>query len=121
MRPDQRDASYLWDMLEAARWVIESTRGTSLVEYSSNRMLYLAVERSVQIIGEAANRVSPEFQQAHPEIPWRRIVSQRNVLVHEYGDVEHALMWDLIERDLPILVEQLVSLIPPLPKELQDS
>lgn len=116
MQPDQRDASYLWDMLEAARWIIASTRGVSLTEYSSNRMLYLAVERSVQIIGEAANRVSPEFQQAHPEIPWRRIVSQRNV--HEYGDVEHALIWDLIQRHLPLLVEQLVSLIPPLPQEV---
>lgn len=121
MRPDQRDASYLWDILDAARWIIASTRRVTFAEYSSNRLLYLAVERSVQIIGEAANRVSPEFQQAHPEIPWRSMVSQRNVLVHEYGDVEHALIWDLIQRHLPLLVEQLTPLIPPLPQEPLDS
>src|SRR6185295_15140836 len=98
MQPDQRDASYLWDMLEAAREIIGFTRGTTLAEYSNNRMLHLAVERAVEIIGEAANRVSPGFQQAHPEIPWRKIVDQRNVLVHEYGDVEHVLIWDLVQR-----------------------
>jgi len=117
MRPEQRDVSSLWDMLEAARQVLEFTRGVSLAEYSENLMLHLAVERAIQIIGEAANRVSPSFQQAHPEIPWRRIVAQRNVLVHEYGDVEHALIWDLTQRYLPSLVEQLKILVPPPPQE----
>lgn len=117
MRPDQRDASYLWDMLDAARWVLNSTRGVSFVEYTDDRKLYLAVERAIQIIGEAANRVSPDFQQSHPEIPWRGMVAQRNVLVHEYGDVEHALIWDLIQRELPALVEQLERLVPPAPQE----
>lgn len=121
MRPDQRDASYLWDMLDAARWVLDSTRGVSFAEYTQDRKLFLAIERAIQIIGEAANRVSPGFQQTHPEIPWKGIVAQRNVLVHEYGDVEHALIWDLIQRHLPLLVEQLSSLIPPLPQEPLDS
>src|SRR5215216_106097 len=103
MQPDKRDASYLWDMLEAARQVMGFTRGVSLAEYSDKPMLYLAVERAIQIIGEAANRVSLGFQQAHPEIPWRKIVSQRNVLVHEYGAVEHALVWDLVQEHLPRL------------------
>lgn len=119
MRPEQRDASYLWDMLEAARTVLEFTRGITLSEYSEDRLRYLAVERAIQIIGEAANRVSPEFQEAHPEVPWRKIVDQRNVLVHEYGDVEHALIWELAQRHIPILVDQLESLVPP-PPELED-
>ncbi|HEY3570904.1 MAG TPA: HepT-like ribonuclease domain-containing protein [Thermoanaerobaculia bacterium] len=121
MRPEQRDASYLWDMLEAARTVLEVTQGVTLSEYSENRILHLAVERAIQIIGEAANRVSAEFQAAHPEIPWRQIVDQRNVLVHEYGDVEHALIWELVQRHIPILVSQLASLMPPPPQELEDA
>jgi uncharacterized protein with HEPN domain len=121
MRPEQRDASYLWDMLEAARRALEFTRGATLSQYSESPMLYLAVERAIQIIGEAANRVSPAFQQAHPEIPWRKIVDQRNVLVHEYGDVEHALIWDLVQRQLPILVDQLQGLVPPPPQESEDA
>jgi uncharacterized protein with HEPN domain len=116
MRPEQRDASYLWDMLEAARTILEVTQGLTLSEYSEDRILYLAVERAIQIIGEAANRVSAELRAAHPEIPWRKIVDQRNVLVHEYGDVEHALIWELVQRHIPILVDQLESLVPPPPE-----
>ncbi|MEA2602561.1 MAG: hypothetical protein QOF89_3553 [Acidobacteriota bacterium] len=117
MRPDQRDASYLWDMLEAARQVIGFTRGVTLADYSQSPMLYLAVERGIQIIGEAANRVSPGFQERHPEIPWRKIVAQRNVLVHEYGDVDPALIWDLVQEHLPRLVAQLEDLVPPPPQD----
>jgi uncharacterized protein with HEPN domain len=120
MRPEQRDASYLWDMLDAARTVLEFTRGASFSEYSENRLLHLAVERAIQIIGEAANRVSSGFQEAHPEIPWRKIVDQRNVLVHEYGDVEHALVWELVQLYIPQLVQQLVALVPRVPPEPQD-
>jgi uncharacterized protein with HEPN domain len=116
MRPEQRNASYLWDMLEAARAVLELTQGITLSEYSGDKLRYLAVERAIQIIGEAANRVSPAFQATHPEIPWRKIVDQRNVLVHEYGDVEHALIWELVQRHIPILVDQLEGLVPPPPK-----
>ena len=118
MQPDQRDASYLWDMLEASRQILDFTRGVTFSEYSENSMLYLAVERAIQIVGEAANRVSPEFQQAHPEIPWRKIVAQRNVLVHEYGDVDPALIWDLVQEHLPHLADQLEDLVPSPPLDL---
>jgi uncharacterized protein with HEPN domain len=121
MRPEERDISHLWDMLDSARKALEFTRGISFAEYSGNALVHLAVERAIQIIGEAANRVSPTFQQAHPEIPWRQIVAQRNVLVHEYGDVEHSLIWDLVQRYLPSLIEQLEILVPPPPQEPQDS
>jgi uncharacterized protein with HEPN domain len=115
MRPEQRDASYLWDMLEGARRAGDFTRGVTFEGYLENRMLQLAVERSIEIIGEAANRVSPGFQEAHPEIPWRKIVAQRNVLVHEYGDIEPALLWTLVQEHLPRLVEQLEVLVPEPP------
>jgi uncharacterized protein with HEPN domain len=121
MQPEQRDVSYLWDMLDAARKVGDFTRNVTLADYSENPMLHLAVERALEIIGEAANRVSSTFQRAHPEIPWRGIVAQRNVLAHEYGDVEHALIWDLVRRQIPVLIEQLQVLVPPSPPEAQDS
>jgi uncharacterized protein with HEPN domain len=59
MQPDPRDASYLWDMLEAAREIIGFTHGATFAEYSSNRMLHLAVERAVEIIGEARTESAP--------------------------------------------------------------
>jgi uncharacterized protein with HEPN domain len=112
MRPDQRDAAYLWDMLDAARSAIEFTRDKTLADFLGDRMLQYAVERAVEIVGEAANRLSSPFQQAHPEVPWRKIVGQRNVLAHEYGDVDPSMMWDLARLHLPTLIRQLEGLIP---------
>ena len=93
MQPETKDAAYLWDMLDAARAVQEFLTSRSFSDYVADRMLRGAVERHLEIIGEAANRVSLSFREAHPEIPWQRIVAQRNVLAHEYGEIEHALVW----------------------------
>ena len=68
MQPDERDAAYLWDMLEAAKTVLDFTRDLTFYDYQRDKMLKLAVERSIEIIGEAASRVSKEFREAHPEI-----------------------------------------------------
>ncbi len=69
MRPDQLDAAYLWDMLEAAGSVRRISAGVSFATYETNEMLRMAVERGLEIIGEAARHVSDEFRAAHPEIP----------------------------------------------------
>ena len=74
MQPDQRDAAYLWDMLDAAQMVEQLSSGLDFTQYSIDRRTQLAVERSLEIIGEAAGRVSALFQNAHPEIPWRQII-----------------------------------------------
>lgn len=117
MQPEARDAAYLWDMLDAAREVVAFTRDTTFAAYLENRMLQYAIERAIEIIGEAANRISPAFHQAHPEVPWRKIVAQRNVLAHEYGDVDPALIWDLAQKHIPVLARQLEDLVPPKPPE----
>jgi uncharacterized protein with HEPN domain len=65
------------------------------------------VERSVGIIGEAANRVSTDFRAKYPEVPWRKAAAQGHVLVHEYGDVNQTLLWSLIADHLPRLISQL--------------
>jgi uncharacterized protein with HEPN domain len=77
----------------------------------------LAVERAVEIIGEAARRVSEEFRRLHPEIPWRSMIAQRNVLAHEYGEIKHERMWLLVTEHLPTLVRDLEKLVPPIPPE----
>jgi uncharacterized protein with HEPN domain len=75
MQPD-RDFAYLWDMLQAARGVVASVQGLSLEGYRVDENLRLAVERRIEILGEAARRVSTAFKEVHPEIPWRPIVDQ---------------------------------------------
>jgi uncharacterized protein with HEPN domain len=115
MPPDARDPAYLWDMLDAALAIREFTGGTSFREYTDNKMMRSAVERQLEILGEAARRVSDAFKQRHPEIAWRQIVGLRNVLAHEYGDIRQERIWQIVSRDLPALIEQLKPLVPPRP------
>ena len=117
MLPETRDASYLWDMLDAARAVRDFVSGRSYKDYRQDRMLRGAVERHIEIIGEAAGRVSKTFRDAHPEVPWQRIIAQRNVLVHEYGDIQHDLMWKAATVHIPALVDTLERLSPPISPE----
>lgn len=117
MLPVDRDTAYLWDMLDSARSACEFTTGVYFVTYERDRKLQLAVERAVEIIGEAARRVSDEYRAAHPEIPWRSMIAQRNVLVHEYGEIKHERMWLLVTEHLPALIRDLEKLVPPVPPE----
>ena len=107
MQPDQRDAAYLWDMLDAARTVEQLCSNQDFSQYSTDRKTQLAVERSLEIIGEAASRVSTSFRNAHPEIPWRQIIGQRNVLIHEYGEIKQERIWKTIRENIPQLIELL--------------
>lgn len=117
MRPSEREAGYLWDMLDSARTVQGFAAGLRFEEFLHDRKLQLAIERSVEIIGEASRRISDEFKHAHPEIPWGRILAQRNVLAHEYGEIRQERMWDVATVHVPALIPQLEPLIPPLPPQ----
>jgi len=116
MQRDSVDIAYLWDMLDAAKAVQEFIFGCRIHRYLSDRMLRSAIERQVEIIGEAARKVSQIFKDAHPEIPWRRIIVQRHVLAHEYGEIKHELLWKVATIHVPELINKLEKLIPPLPE-----
>ena len=118
MRPDQRDAALLWDMLEYSRQVGRITKGLAYAHYLKDRTLQLAVERAVEVVGEAARHVSPAFKEAHPEISWRGIIAQRNVLAHEYGEIKQDRLWMAATERIPKLLELLAKLeLPPKPPE----
>lgn len=121
MRQGERDSAYLWDMLDAARTIREFTSGVEFEQYNQNRMLQLAVERALEIIGEAARRVSDTFKQDHPKIPWRSIIAQRNVLAHEYGEIQQGRIWVTAKVHVAELIGNLEPLIPPPPPELKES
>ncbi len=86
-------------------------RGRDAGDLAENRMLALAVLQLLEIIGEAANRVSAACKAEHPEIPWADIVDLRNRLIHGYDSIDLAILWDVLECDLPPLVEQLPILL----------
>jgi uncharacterized protein with HEPN domain len=118
MPPPDPDAGYLWDMLKAARDVEQTVREVAREQYAQDRIRQLAVERAVEVLGEAARQVSGPFQQAHPEIPWRPIIAQRHVLAHDYGRIDHERLWEVAKVHVPALIATLTPLIPLLPPEL---
>ncbi len=115
MRPEEGDPGYLWDMREAARETIRFIAGTDPEGFVADRRLRLAVERELEIIGEAARHVSDAYKNAHPNIPWSGIIGQRNILAHEYGDIDPVLIWNVAHLRLPALVALLDLLLPPPP------
>jgi len=111
-RNESRNPAYLWDMLDAASAISTFVAGRTFHDFQTDRMLRNAEERNMEIIGEAANRVSENFQKAHPEIPWRNIVGQRNILIHEYGEVKNERIWVVAKERIPELVALLRPLLP---------
>ena len=71
----------------------------------------LAVERAVEIIGEAARRVNESFRDQHPEIKWSAIIATRHILAHEYDDVKHDKMWRIATQHVPVLIAQIEPII----------
>lgn len=120
---EERDLKYMWDMLERARTVVGFTRGVTRDEYRRNEMLCLAVERAVEIIGEAARHVSDDARSAVPSVSWKPIVATRHILAHEYGEINHDVMWRIASVHLPALIAALEPILakhPPSPESRQN-
>ena len=119
MRPEERDPAHLWDMIEAARAIVDFTKDLTLEEFLAagrdRAILRLAVERELEILGEAARRVSSRFRTEHAEIPWKETVGLRNVISHEYDRVNYAEIYRIVRQRIPDLISLLEPLIPPLP------
>ena len=111
MRPEECDAAYVWDMLSAARLASELLAGVSREAYLRERMRQLALERALELAGEAARRVSEAFQSAHPQVDWRRIIGQRNVLAHEYGAIDQERLYRTGKESVPGLIKVLEKIL----------
>jgi uncharacterized protein with HEPN domain len=112
MPHENRDESYLWDMLKYARRVVILAGRTHFEAYQSDWALQMSMERAMEVIGEAARRVTLEFQSAHDEIPWAQIIGQRNILAHEYGEIQSERIWETATVHVPKLIRSLESLLP---------
>jgi len=100
----QRDKTYLLDILEAAKLAIDYVGNRSIDEFLGDTQCQDAVIRRLEIIGEAAKRISDETKCTHPEVPWFEMVGMRNVVIHEYDDIDMVVIWDTIKKDIPSLV-----------------
>jgi uncharacterized protein with HEPN domain len=109
----QRDLQFLLDMLQSAELVINYTAQCSKDEFLTNVQLQDAVIRRLLVIAEAARRVSEATRQTLPTIAWQAINGMRNRLVHEYDDVDLNIVWNVVQDEIPPLIEELTSKVPP--------
>ena len=109
----QRDPQFLLDMLQSAELIVDYTAQCSKDDFMASSQLQDAVIRRLLIIAEAARRVSEATRQTLPTIAWQEINGMRNRLVHEYDDVNLNIVWDVVQLEIPPLIEGLKSQIPP--------
>ena len=107
-----REINYLLDVLEAARLLQMFVEGVDWETFENDLMRRAAVMRQLEIMGEAARRLSEETRLELSEIPWRQIIGMRNRLIHGYDEVDLAIVWDSVQNDLPPLIAQLEQVVP---------
>ena len=105
------DRVFLVDMLNHAREAVGLLGNAGLHELENDRVTQLALRKLVEVVGEAAGRVSPATQQRHSEIAWHQIIGVRNRLIHGYDVVDLGILRDIVLEDLPLLIEQLTPIV----------
>jgi uncharacterized protein with HEPN domain/predicted nucleotidyltransferase len=112
-RPMPKDDSlYLHHMRDNAAKARELLAGKQRADFDADEVLRRALAYTVQIIGEAASRVSPKTKEAHSDIEWHRIVGMRHRLVHDYLAIDEDILWQVVSRDLETLLVQLDRSLP---------
>ncbi|UCF95099.1 MAG: DUF86 domain-containing protein [Desulfobacterales bacterium] len=107
----QNDLIRLRHMLDAAKEAKSFVRGKDRKDLHTDRQLALALVKSIEIIGEAASKVSDKCRDDLPQIPWRSIIGMRNRLIHAYFDINRDILWMTVIEDLPPLISQLEGII----------
>lgn len=110
------DRVYLQHMVEAVVLIEGYIVGKSFEDLPQEPLLQDGLVRQLTIVGEAARRLSPTLQEAHPEIPWSDIVGMRHILIHDYFDVDLQEVWKTVRSDLPVLKKQLEVLLQNTPE-----
>ena len=107
----QDDRIRIRHMLDAANEAMSFIKGRKRSDLETDRMLVLSLVKSIEIMGEAASKVTKESRDGHPEIPWLNIVGMRNRLIHVYFDIDLDRVWDTITDDLPPVIAALEELV----------
>jgi uncharacterized protein with HEPN domain len=108
-----RDDTYLVDILESAKIAVDYVFDKDWDAFYKDIQVQDAVVRRIEIIGEAARRVSQETRDKYPQIPWREMTSMRNLVIHEYDVVDIKQVWDTVQNKLPPLIKELSKIVPP--------
>ena len=106
MRERARDKGRLEDIIEYSDRVTQFVQGKSSEDFSSDGLLYYAVMKNVEVVGEAAFMLTKAFKVTHPETPWKMIESMRHILVHDYTNIIPRILWGTATNDIPELRKQ---------------
>jgi len=109
MREPIRDKERLTHINQAIGRIKRYTKDLSYDSFIADDMVYYAVVKNIEIIGEAANMLTAEFQIAHPETPWKMIKGMRNYIVHEYFQIDSNVVWNVVTQNLPELESQVTE------------
>lgn len=107
MREAIRDRGRLLHMRDAILRIFSYTDGKTKEEFLSNDMMYYAIVKNIEIIGEASYMLTSEFKDAHPQTPWKLITCMRHYMVHGYYQIDKNVVWDVVTGDLSPLKRQL--------------
>ena len=109
MREHNRDRDRLEHIQECLERIARYTVDVTMEHLMADDMRYYAVVKNIEIIGEAANMLTADFRDAHPETPWKMLSGMRNYIVHEYFQIDNDVIRDVLRNDLPRLGEQIAK------------
>lgn len=110
MSLDDKDVSYFLDIIECIHDIVFFTEDISFHDFESDKMRKLAVERQLEVIGQAANKISKEAQDRLNTIPWSKIIGLRNRLAHDYGEILARRIWDISKSSLHSLMAEIMNI-----------
>ncbi len=102
---------YIQHIIGAVTKIHEYLENTDQAKFSKNEMMYDAVVRNLEIVGEACSHLEEEFRSSNPNIPWNQIIGMRNKLAHEYWDIDAEIVWQAATIEAPQLKKQLLELL----------
>ena len=104
-----KDKAYILHILDELENIDKFLAGVDFVSFIGDAKTSKAVERSLEIIGEASKNLSEEFKEKNREIPWRNVVGLRDKIIHHYFDVDYQTIWDIVQKNLPELRDVLIK------------
>ena len=111
MREPLRDKERLQHILAAIDRIIRYTSGKTYDDLISDDMMYYAVVKNIEIIGEAANMLTSQFITTHPQTPWKQVRGMRNYIVHEYFQIDDTVVWGVVTKNIPLLKDEITKYI----------
>lgn len=109
--------SYIQDMIDFSETVLAYTDGLDEAAFFTGDLTYDATIHNILLIGEAASNIPLDVREAHPTVPWGEIIGTRNRVVHSYRDLNQAVIWKIIQTDIPTLIPQLRNLLEDVQRE----